>query len=74
MKIMTLTAENVRAGHIIDSEKTMCHVLRTREDGPVAREFLLMPFGCAEQGAMRYYYIYNREMVTRYVSSEVRHG
>lgn len=71
MKTKLITAENIKRGNIIDSEKTMCHVLRVRADGPVAVEFLLMPFGCAEQGVTRYAYLWNKCVVIRYVTSEV---
>ena len=71
MKITYTTAKNIKRGNIIDSEKTMCHVLRVRADGPVAVEFLLMPFGCAEQGCPRYAYLWNECAVMRYVTSDV---
>jgi hypothetical protein len=75
MKTIKVRADEITAGNIIEDACEMCHVLRVKADTSYKSidvlEFLLMPFGCSNQGALTYsLYPANHEL-TRYVASEV---
>jgi len=71
MKTICVSADEITRGNIIENDGEMCHVLRNREAGKMEREFLLMPFGSANQGMPRYTYPWSTQRIKRYVASEV---